>query len=220
MQKEHDLQVKCYQFVKNNFPRHSRLFFAIPNGGTRNKIEASRMKQSGTTSGVPDLQFIHAGKTTFFELKREKGSRVSEEQKKFISDAKRNKIAVYLIKTEKQFIEIFLNLIYEEMKPFYTEEHIRQSYTDLLKIYEIPLAGMTFQEWQYQNKVWTFIFKMEIDSRIIISDICEKQNIETFTNLVRKFIILEMDEANGFTLQFSADYSAFQKLNKFKFDLK
>jgi hypothetical protein len=196
------------------------MFFAIPNGGTRNVIEASRMKQSGTTKGVPDLQFVHNGKTTFFELKREKGSRVSEEQKKFISDAKKNKIAVYLIKTEKQFIEIFLNLIYNEMKPFYSEDHIRQSYTDLLKIYEIPLAGMTFPEWQYQNKVWTFIFEMELDSRIIISDICEKQNIEKFTSLIRKFIVLEMDEANGFTLQFSADYSAFQKLKKFKFDLK
>ena len=220
MIKEHDLQVRIYKFVKNNFPNYSRLFFAIPNGGTRNKIEASRLKASGTTAGIPDLQFIANGKAIFFELKREKGGRLSEEQKKVISDLKKNNIPVYLIKTEKQFIEIFTFLILNEMKPFYTEDHIRQSYTDLLKIYDVPLAGMTFEDWQYQNRIWSLLFSMETETRIIISEICEQKNIEKFTNFVRKFIILEMDDANGFTIQFSADYSAFQKIRKFNFDKK
>lgn len=219
MQKEHDLQANIYKFIVNNFDQYSRLFFAIPNGGKRNIIEASRMKQTGTTSGIPDLEFLTNEKAFFFELKTTKG-KASNEQKKIIAEMKSNGFPVYLIRSEEQFKNIFLFIIFAQMKPTYTEEHIKQSYTDLMKIYDVNLIGMTFDEWEYQNKIWLYIFKMEMNTRIEIKTICDPKNIETFTKLVRKFVILEMDQSNGFTIQFSADYSAFQKLKKFNFDIK
>jgi len=218
MQKEHDLQAKIYKKVVNDFNAFSDLFFSIPNGGKRNLIEASRLKQTGVKKGVPDMEFLLNEKTFFFEMKTEKG-KTSIEQKKFISRLKKNGFPVYIIRSEEHFFNIFLFIIFEQMKPTFTEEHIRQSYTDLMKIYDVELMGLKFEEWEYQNKIWKFIFDMKIDSRIIISEICEKSNIEKFTNFVRKFIILEMDNANGFTIQFSADYSAFQKLKKFNFNV-
>ena len=60
------------------------LIFAIPNGGTRNLIEAAYMKKQGVTPGVPDLQILMPNDMVFVEMKRSKGGRVSAEQKGFI----------------------------------------------------------------------------------------------------------------------------------------
>lgn len=53
--------------------------FAIPNGGSRNKIEAKKLKDEGVTSGVPDT-FIPEWKL-WIEFKRIKGSKTPPEQK-------------------------------------------------------------------------------------------------------------------------------------------
>ena len=61
-----------------------RLLFHIPNGGSRGKAEAGRFRAMGVKAGVPDLflpvarQGMHG---LFIELKRQKGSRLSKEQK-------------------------------------------------------------------------------------------------------------------------------------------
>lgn len=65
------------------------LLFAIPNGGERNIIVATRMKAEGVRSGVPDMflayptPFAHG---LFIELKKTKGGRVSDAQKSFIAE--------------------------------------------------------------------------------------------------------------------------------------
>ena len=71
----------------------------IPNGGSRNAIEAARLKAQGVKPGVPDI-FLPCAKKGFYglyiELKRQNGGRVSEEQKSMI-DALRDegyKVAV------------------------------------------------------------------------------------------------------------------------------
>lgn len=76
-----------------------RLLHHIPNGGSRNAIEAARLKAQGVKPGVPDI-FLPCAKKGFYglyiELKRQKGGRVSEEQKSMI-DALRDegyKVAV------------------------------------------------------------------------------------------------------------------------------
>lgn len=63
------------------------LLFAIPNGGTRNLIEAHHLKEQGVKAGVPDicLPVPNAFHTALYiELKRRKGGRVSEEQRGWI----------------------------------------------------------------------------------------------------------------------------------------
>lgn len=53
----------------------------VPNGGSRHRIEAARMKRQGVTPGMPDLLIFHAGRTYGLELKREIGGRLSVSQK-------------------------------------------------------------------------------------------------------------------------------------------
>ena len=48
---EHDEQCAVVEWLEWNHIR----FYAIPNGGSRNKIEAARLKAEGVRAGVPDL---------------------------------------------------------------------------------------------------------------------------------------------------------------------
>lgn len=57
------------------------IWFAVPNGGYRNLVEAARFKKQGVRAGVPDLCFVlpNGGRAAFLELKKPKG-RVSPDQ--------------------------------------------------------------------------------------------------------------------------------------------
>lgn len=41
--------------ISNNIYPELKMLYAIPNGGTRNKIEAVNLKRQGVVPGVPDL---------------------------------------------------------------------------------------------------------------------------------------------------------------------
>lgn len=73
--------------MTNRFPELS-LLFHIPNGGARSLTEAVRFKRAGVKKGVPDL-FLPVARGgfhgLFIELKRERGGRVSKEQKEWLS---------------------------------------------------------------------------------------------------------------------------------------
>lgn len=64
-----------------------RLCFHVPNGGSRNPLEAHNLKLQGVRPGVPDIMLpvprggFHG---LFIELKRCKGGRVSEDQQIWI----------------------------------------------------------------------------------------------------------------------------------------
>lgn len=66
--------------LKNHNPRH--IIFSVPNGGSRNILEAKKMKLTGTLAGVSDLIIIQQNKTIFVEVKTEKGIQ-SDVQKDF-----------------------------------------------------------------------------------------------------------------------------------------
>lgn len=77
------LQQKIVTFYKNEYQRHGKgLIFSVPNGGSRNVVEAKKLKYTGLMAGVSDLIVLHNGKTLFCELKIEKGIQ-SEKQKEF-----------------------------------------------------------------------------------------------------------------------------------------
>ena len=52
---ESDIQQLCVRWFRLQYPKYARLLFAVPNGGSRNLIEAARMKAEGVTAGVADL---------------------------------------------------------------------------------------------------------------------------------------------------------------------
>lgn len=58
-------------------------FFSIPNGGSRNKIEAVNLKRAGVRAGVPDMMLAIKRKGyggLFIELKRDRTCKPSPEQ--------------------------------------------------------------------------------------------------------------------------------------------
>jgi len=65
--------------------KYRRLIFAVPNGGSRNIVEASRMKQAGVTAGVSDvLCLIPRSHYHGLCIEFKSGSnRISEHQKEF-----------------------------------------------------------------------------------------------------------------------------------------
>lgn len=73
-------QTALISWFRLNYKNH--IIFSIPNGGTRNKIEAVTLKKTGLTAGVPDLQILKPdGSILFLEMKRQKGGRLSGSQK-------------------------------------------------------------------------------------------------------------------------------------------
>lgn len=88
MKTESEEQINFIQWCKRNVEEYPQLdkIFAIPNGGLRNKLTASRLKLEGVKSGVPDLFLPVAGNNfhgLFIEMKRLKGGVLSTNQKKW-----------------------------------------------------------------------------------------------------------------------------------------
>lgn len=66
---EHDLQKKFFAWLSSLLEQNPMLWLAhaIPNGGTRNKIEAAKLKAEGVRSGVPDV-FLPIPKKSYHGL--------------------------------------------------------------------------------------------------------------------------------------------------------
>lgn len=83
---EADIQTEFFKQVPAFFPKlPSKLLFAVPNGGSRNKIEAANLKRQGATAGVADVICLIPKKgfaSLCLEFKTKIG-RQSDEQKEF-----------------------------------------------------------------------------------------------------------------------------------------
>lgn len=85
MKKEAELQKACVNWFRLQYPQFSDLLVAIPNGGSRNVIEAANLKKQGVKSGIPDLVlFVQNELMTglFIELKVGR-NKLTENQKKY-----------------------------------------------------------------------------------------------------------------------------------------
>lgn len=87
---EHSEQVTLMQWwalACHGFGVPEACLFAIPNGGERNVIVASKLKAEGVRAGVPDL-FLACGSSCFnglfIEMKKTRGGRVSEAQRAYL----------------------------------------------------------------------------------------------------------------------------------------
>jgi hypothetical protein len=113
MKSENLLQAEIYKWYHNNYclktSENRGLIFSIPNGGTRNKLEALTLKSTGLLKGASDMVLIFPnGKLIFLELKIEKGIQ-SEEQKEFENRVNKLGFEYYLIRTLDSFKELTLN---------------------------------------------------------------------------------------------------------------
>lgn len=83
---EAQLQSECVRWFRLQYPKYAALLFAIPNGGSRNILEAYNLKRQGVVSGVPDLMLaVPNGRChgLFIEMKYGKG-RHTKKQKEMI----------------------------------------------------------------------------------------------------------------------------------------
>jgi hypothetical protein len=80
---EHAEQVSLVRWFAMQYPKLGPRLVAIPNGGARNVIVATKLKAEGVRAGFPDLMLLtprmgFAG--LIIELKRIKGGRMQPEQ--------------------------------------------------------------------------------------------------------------------------------------------
>lgn len=80
------MQIEFFRQVPLFFPRlPDKLLFAVPNGGSRHKIEAANMKQQGVKAGVADviLQIPKKGFASLCLEFKTKTGRQSKEQREY-----------------------------------------------------------------------------------------------------------------------------------------
>ena len=76
---ESDLQTLSADYLGRFLPDDATAWHT-PNGGSRNKIEAAKLKRQGVTAGVADWLILYRGRLYCIELKTRKG-RLSPVQK-------------------------------------------------------------------------------------------------------------------------------------------
>lgn len=105
---EERIQCEFFKSVGLFFPQlPDKLLFAVPNGGSRNKIEAKNLKRQGVTSGVSDVILLIPKKgyaSLCIEFKTKKGTQ-SKEQKEFQRQAEKCRNKYIIIRSAKQGID-------------------------------------------------------------------------------------------------------------------
>lgn len=204
MQEETKIQIESFQWQWEYLPEYREQLFAVPNGGLRKKSEAMILKQSGTVPGIPDMCFLISSKTFLFEFKTPTGTFQPNQKKiraKFIPDG----FPVYAIRSFEQFKIIFIFLIMQNEKSKFKLKQYEQ-------IDHIRFFGLTEFQFRYEMKVFDHIFRMTNGQSYLFNDICEPENVQLFKDTLKKFIILEIGEANGFYIEFKDDHSGFRKM--------
>jgi len=128
---ESQLQIQCVSWFRYMYPHLAPLFFAVPNGGKRNKAEAAIMKAEGITAGVSDLILnIPSGRYTqlAIEMKDCTGSQ-SSAQKRYQRYAQAVGIK-YIICRDfgtftvqvKDYLESVCPLVIDELRKIHAED--------------------------------------------------------------------------------------------------
>ena len=106
---EHDVQCAICDYLDIR----RVCYWAVPNGGKRNKIEAKRLKDEGVRSGVPDITIVHEGQYYGLEVKRPKTlapqGRLSKNQKIMIERIENNGGEVKVVYSVQDTIEAFID---------------------------------------------------------------------------------------------------------------
>jgi hypothetical protein len=99
---EDQIQQQIIVYYRNLF---KGLIFSVPNGGSRNVIEAKKFKATGLLAGVSDLIILKPNsKTIFIEVKTETGKQ-SQVQIDFQKKVEDMGFKYYLVRSLKEFIE-------------------------------------------------------------------------------------------------------------------
>lgn len=111
---EDELQRMEVQYLRTLEAQGRLIFFAVPNGGKRSKIEASIMKGLGVRAGVPDMvimwnrthdnSVIRPGRIGFIENKRQSGGRLGPHQADWLNALNRQGHHTAIVKNFDEFL--------------------------------------------------------------------------------------------------------------------
>lgn len=97
---EDQIQQQIVVYYRNLF---KGLIFSCPNGGSRNIVEAKKLKATGLLAGVSDLIILKPnGKTIFVEVKTEIGKQ-SDAQSEFQKKVQDMGFDYYLVRSLQEF---------------------------------------------------------------------------------------------------------------------
>lgn len=127
---ESKLQIQCVTWLKYQYPYLAPLFFAVPNGGSRNKREAAIMKAEGITAGVSDLILnIPGGAYTQLDIEMKSGSSQSQAQRRYQRYAQAVGIKYIICKSFDGFKDEVTNyldtvnpMLLQQLKDYYRDE--------------------------------------------------------------------------------------------------
>ena len=68
---ESAIQQECVTWFRLSYPNY--VIFSVPNGGSRNALEAANLKKEGALAGASDLIIIVDNAVLFVEMKSAKG---------------------------------------------------------------------------------------------------------------------------------------------------
>lgn len=192
LQTEGRIQSDCFQWFNNNFPFLRGLMYHVPNGGTRNPIEANQFKAMGVVAGVPDLEFHFWRRTFFLECKTPTGI-VSKEQKKIHQILDQHGFRVFVFRSLKEFQTIIWAILEDKSTEF--------------------SRGMTREYFNYRNQVFNYLYDLPEAEVQIIENLTAEANFDKFRGVVFEFISDGYDKIEGFEILFTNDYSGFYKNN-------
>lgn len=115
---ESHIQQACFSWFRLQFPDLAMLMFAVPNGGSRRRIEAKIMKAEGVTAGVADVLFLYPNSEYHglcIEFKTEKGKQ-QESQKRFQKAVEAQGYKYAIVRSIEEFIELVKNYIFQTRK--------------------------------------------------------------------------------------------------------
>lgn len=95
---EHRIQCACIRWFRLQYPKLQNILFAIPNGGSRDKITATKLKAEGVVAGVADIILLKSNRyygALCIEMKTADG-RQTEKQKQWqkVAETTGNKYVV------------------------------------------------------------------------------------------------------------------------------
>lgn len=110
---EHKIQCACVHWFRLQYPKLSNILFAIPNGGRRDAVTGSKLKEEGATSGVADLILLKSNRfygALCVEMKRPGGYQ-SASQKEWQRDAEANGAKYVVCRSLDEFIKVITDYL-------------------------------------------------------------------------------------------------------------
>lgn len=188
---EAKIQADCYTWFNNSYPHLRKLFYHIPNGEKRDPRTAAKLKAMGLVPGAPDCPFHYRGKTYFFEFKKPKTGKASDDQLEFHEALKRQNFLIFLPESLEEFQGIIKNII-ELKNPLFTN-------------------GVSREEYFYKHKIFDYLYSLGDAELVILDTICNDDTRNRFINIVCEFMDENFDSLAGFDILFTPDFKAIYK---------